>query len=131
MNTCVEITGYSDSEADFHGKKTRKDYNCFVSYTSVKANNSIIASYLKYYCSCDPEEQNSYQFFNDHNCAKALITYYFRDLFLRFEVKDINFISDKNIPKRQPEKEDKTIGIWVINNFKRNRNAKKRCKMPV
>lgn len=111
--TCLEITGYTDSTPDFHGKKTRKEYNCFVSYSSVKANNSIVSSYLKYYCSCDPEDSNSFQFFNDHNCGRALITYYFRDLFQLFEVKDLNFVSERNLPNRPPDKKDKNHKIWV------------------
>lgn len=116
MKTCLQVNGYTDSRPDYDGKKTRKEYNCFVAYDTVEANRPIIASYLKYYLSHDPavDPDYSHQFFNDHNCVKALVTYYFRDSFVLFEFNTVTFISEKALPNRHPDKEDVNHKLWAI-----------------
>lgn len=115
MRYCQRITGYTDSQPGYDGKKTRRNFECFVTYDEVDDNEAVITSFLKYYCSHDPAEDPGFsrQFFNDYNCAKALVTYYFRDSFQLFEMQHHEFVSEAALPSREPDKCDKNHKIWV------------------
>jgi len=115
MWTHAIIKGSTEDPPGLLGDSIKRDYNCYVCYSSVKENESLIKKYFLYYCGINFDELGWTQRppLDDKNCLLAIITYFFRDKGLKFIYESYEYCCEDRFPDRKPEKEEKGYKVWA------------------
>lgn len=115
MWTHVIVEGSGKGNPGLFGGSNLTEYVCYVSYSSVQCNKDLIKRYFLDYCGFDYDELEfgGRPPIDDYNCAQAILSYFFRDKWLRFEYRDHKFSRPKEFPSRIPDKESDQYKVWV------------------
>jgi len=109
------VKGSTEEHPGIWGDSSKTDYSCYVCYSSIKDNEKLIKEYFLYYCGLDFDELELIERppLDDYNCLCAIVTYYFRDIGLKFKYKSYEYCRHDKFPDRKPEKKSDEYKVWV------------------
>jgi hypothetical protein len=115
MRQCVRVHGVVIESPNLFGKSRKTEYDCFVAFENYREHLQLLKDFLKYYCSYDVDAnpQDSHRVLEDRNCARALVTYYFREKSQRFKDEQTEFISKSRLPNREADQKSDKHELWV------------------
>ena len=113
-----KIQGFIKDLPDFDGKTLKTTYQCFVTVSTYRDHLSVLKDYLRYYRKIDVDSKNfnTSLFYNDSNCAVALVTYFFREDWKKFEHEKfeyLEYISNEKLPQVYPDQSSENHRLWV------------------
>ena len=111
----VSVEGFVQDIPGLLGDTERKQYKCFISYSSVSENSKIVKDYFRDYYGINYDKLKYFERppLDDYNLNKAILTYYFKEQFAKFEYKSREYIRPSSLPDREPDKETEHYKVWV------------------